>query len=72
MNKNKTIISILIFILVTLLLINQSVIQQLKESKERIVELEQDNNRIVQYMVELEKENQILGSCCANNGNLSE
>ena len=72
MNKNKTIISILIFILVTLLLINQSVIQQLKESKERIVELEQDNNRIVQYMVELEKENQILGSCCANGGNLSE
>jgi|TARA_B100001094_G_C18028059_1_gene718640 predicted PurR-regulated permease PerM len=72
MNKNKTIISILIFILVTLLLINQSVIQQLKESKERIVELEQDNNRIVQYMVELEKENQILGSCCANDGNLSE
>ena len=58
MNKNKTIISILIFILVTLLLINQSVIQQLKESKERIVELE--------------KENQILGSCCANDGNLSE
>jgi len=72
MNKNKTIISILIFILVTLLLINQSVIQQLKESKERIVELEQDNNRIVQYMVEVEKENQILGSCCANDGNLSE
>ena len=72
MNKNKTIISIPIFILVTLLLINQSVIQQLKESKERIVELEQDNNRIVQYMVELEKENQILGSCCANDGNLSE
>lgn len=72
MNKNKTIISILIFILVTLLLINQSVIQQLKESKERIVELEQDNNRIVQYMVELEKENRILGSCCANDGNLSE
>jgi len=72
MNKNKTIISILIFILVTLLLINQSVIQQLKESKERIVELEQDNNRIVQYMVELEKENQILGSCCPNDGNLSE
>lgn len=72
MNKNKTIISILIFILVTLLLINQSIIQQLKESKVRIVELEQDNNRIVQYMVDLEKENQILSSCCANDGNLSE
>ena len=37
-----------------------------------IKELKNENNRIVQYMVELEKENQILGSCCANGGNLNE
>jgi len=51
---------------VTLLLINQSLIQRVYEHKVAIEELQDGNNRIVQYMVELEKENQILGSCCAN------
>ena len=57
---------------VTLFLINQSLMQRVDEHKKAITELQDVNNRIVQYMVELEKDNQILGSCCANDGNLSE
>jgi|TARA_B100000900_G_scaffold378108_1_gene362041 hypothetical protein len=57
---------------VTLLLINQSLKQEVEETKSILFELKEQNNRIVQYMVELEKDNQILGSCCANDGNLSE
>jgi hypothetical protein len=57
---------------VTLLLLNQSLNNQVEETKSILFELKEQNNRIVQYMVELEKENQILGSCCANDGNLSE
>jgi len=51
---------------VTLLLINQSLKQEIEETKSILFELKEQNNRIVQYMVELEKDNQILGSCCAN------
>lgn len=51
---------------VTLLLINQSLKQEIEETKSVLFELKEQNNRIVQYMVELEKDNQILGSCCAN------
>lgn len=66
MNKYRIITSILMITSVTLLLINQSLIQRVDEHKVAIEELQDVNNRIVQYMVELEKENQILGSCCAN------
>jgi hypothetical protein len=45
---------------------------QVEEAKSVLFEQKELNNRIVQYMVELEKDNQILGSCCANDGNLSE
>ena len=51
---------------VTLLLINQSLKQEIEETKSILFELKEQNNRIVQYMVELEKDNQILGSCCTN------
>tara|TARA_B100001063_G_C16731076_1_gene539326 strand:+ start:989 stop:1174 length:186 start_codon:yes stop_codon:yes gene_type:complete len=57
---------------VTLLLLNQSLKQEVEETKSILFEQKELNNRIVQYMVELEKDNQILGSCCANDGNLSE
>ena len=72
MKKYRIITSILMILSVTLLLINQSLIQRVDEHKNAIDELQEVNNRIVQYMVELEKDNQILSSCCANNGNLSE
>lgn len=72
MKKYRIITSILMITSVTLFLINQSLIQRVDEHKKAIDELQNVNNRIVQYMVELEKENQILGSCCANDGNLSE
>ena len=57
---------------VTLLLLNQALKQEVEETKSILFEQKELNNRIVQYMVELEKDNQILGSCCANDGNLSE
>mgnify|MGYP003130335131 CR=1 FL=1 len=57
---------------VTLLLLNQSLKQEVEETKSILFEQKELNNRIVQYMVELEKDNQILGSFCANDGNLSE
>lgn len=57
---------------VTLLLLNQSLKQEVEETKSILFEQKELNNRVVQYMVELEKDNQILGSCCANDGNLSE
>ena len=66
MNKHRITTSILMILSVTLLLINQSLIQRVDEHKVAIEELQDVNNRIVQYMVELENENQILGSCCAN------
>tara|TARA_B100000927_G_C16408019_1_gene446154 strand:+ start:711 stop:929 length:219 start_codon:yes stop_codon:yes gene_type:complete len=72
MKKYRIITTILTIISVTLLLINQSFMQQLEETKSILFEQKELNNRIVQYMVELENENQILGSCCANDGNLSE
>ena len=72
MKKYRIITSILMITSVTLFLINQSLIQRVDEHKKAIDELQNVNNRIVQYMVELEKENQILGSCCANDGNLSK
>lgn len=72
MKKYRIITSILMILSVTLFLINQSLIQRVDEHKKAIDELQEVNNRIVQYMVELEKDNQILGSCCANDGNLSE
>lgn len=66
MNKYRIITSILMITSVTLLLINQSLKQEIEETKSVLFELKEQNNRIVQYMVELEKDNQILGSCCAN------
>ncbi len=72
MKKYRIITSILMITSVTLLLINQSLKQEVEETKSILFELKEQNNRIVQYMVELEKDNQILGSCCANDGNLSE
>ena len=72
MNKYRIITSILTVLSVSLLIINQSLINQVKETKSILFEQKELNNRIVQYMVELEKDNQILGSCCANDGNLSE
>lgn len=72
MKKYRIITSILMITSVTLLLLNQSLNNQVEETKSILFELKEQNNRIVQYMVELEKENQILGSCCANDGNLSE
>lgn len=66
MNKYRIITSILMITSVTLLLINQSLKQEIEETKSILFELKEQNNRIVQYMVELEKDNQILGSCCAN------
>ena len=72
MNKYRIITSILTVLSVSLLIINQSLINQVKETKSILFEQTELNNRIVQYMVELEKDNQILGSCCANDGNLSE
>lgn len=72
MKKYRIITSILMITSVTLLLLNQSLKQEVEETKSILFELKEHNNRIVQYMVELEKDNQILGSCCANDGNLSE
>lgn len=72
MKKYRIITSILMIISVTLLLLNQSLKQEVEETKSILFEQKELNNRIVQYMVELEKDNQILGSCCANDGNLSE
>lgn len=72
MNKYRIITSILTVLSVSLLIINQSLINQVEETKSILFEQKELNNRIVQYMVELEKDNQILGSCCANDGNLSE
>ena len=72
MKKYRIITSILMITSVTLLLLNQSLNNQVEETKSILFELKEQNNRIVQYMVELEKDNQILGSCCANDGNLSE
>ena len=72
MKKYKIITSILMITSVTLLLLNQSLKQEVEETKSILFEQKELNNRIVQYMVELEKDNQILGSCCANDGNLSE
>ncbi len=72
MRKYRIITSILMITSVTLLLINQSLNSKVEETKSILFELKEQNNRIVQYMVELEKENQILGSCCANDGNLNE
>lgn len=66
MNKYRIITSILMITSVTLLLINQSLKQEIEETKSILFELKEQNNRIVQYMVELEKDNQILGSCCTN------
>ena len=72
MKKYRIITSILMIISVTLLLLNQSLKQEVEETKSILFEQKELNNRIVQYMVELEKDNQILGSFCANDGNLSE
>ena len=72
MKKYKIITSVLIVVSVSLLIINQSLMNQVEETKSVLFEQKELNNRIVQYMVELEKDNQILGSCCANDGNLSE
>lgn len=72
MKKYRIITSILMIISVTLLLLNQALKQEVEETKSILFEQKELNNRIVQYMVELEKDNQILGSCCANDGNLSE
>ncbi len=72
MKKYRIITSILMITSVTLLLLNQSLKQEVEETKSILFEQKELNNRIVQYMVELEKDNQILGSCCANDGNLSE
>ncbi len=72
MKKYKIITSVLIVVSVSLLIINQSLMNQVEEAKSVLFEQKELNNRIVQYMVELEKDNQILGSCCANDGNLSE
>ena len=64
---------------ITLLLINQSFIDRLKETEsknieliDKVFELEQQNSEYFEYIMELETDNSILGSCCANNGNLSE
>ncbi len=72
MKKYKIITSVLIVVSVSLLIINQSLMNQVEETKSVLFEQKELNNRVVQYMVELEKDNQILGSCCANDGNLSE
>ncbi len=72
MKKYKIITSVLIVVSVSLLIINQSLMNQVEEAKSVLFEQKELNNRVVQYMVELEKDNQILGSCCANDGNLSE
>ena len=72
MKKYRIITSILMITSVTLLLLNQSLKQEVEETKSILFEQKELNNRVVQYMVELEKDNQILGSCCANDGNLSE
>ena len=72
MKKYRIITIILMITSVTLLLLNQSLKQEVEETKSILFEQKELNNRIVQYMVELEKDNQILGSCCANDGNLSE
>jgi hypothetical protein len=62
-----------------LLLINQSFIQRLDEVEsknveliDKVFELEEQNSEYFEYIMELETDNSILGSCCANNGNLSE
>jgi len=64
---------------ITLLLINQSFIERFDEAEsknieliDKVFELEEQNSEYFEYIMQLETDNQILGSCCANNGNLSE
>jgi len=64
---------------ITLLIINQSFIERFDEAEsknveliDKVFELEEQNSEYFEYLMQFDTDNQILGSCCANHGNLSE